>query len=238
MADRTVNVNNDTQAPDPIPVATDFDGVADHQYVKLEFGPSGTQTKVAAAVGLPVNPVQETAGVGVGAAADAEAVGNNNGSVIALLKRLRTLLSGGLPAALTAAGNLRVAVQETSLPVVITRSHRIADVDNAQADAALLTVAAPNRIVLTALQVLAAGSNTVDVAVRVGLGLVAVPAPTLAGTDKIALDHPGIKAGGGVAVGDGSGVLAIGAADEDLRLTCADPVGGAITVTYSYYLTT
>jgi hypothetical protein len=41
---------------------------------------------------VPVNPTAETAGVGVGAAADAEASGN--GSVIGILKRLRTLLGG------------------------------------------------------------------------------------------------------------------------------------------------
>lgn len=47
---------------------------------------------------VPVNPTTETAGVGVGAAADAEAAAN--GSAIAILKRLRTLLAAGLPAAL------------------------------------------------------------------------------------------------------------------------------------------
>jgi hypothetical protein len=46
----------------------------------------------------------------LGAAADPEAPAN--GSVIALLKRLRTLLSGGLPAALTAGGNLKTALLE------------------------------------------------------------------------------------------------------------------------------
>jgi hypothetical protein len=47
---------------------------------------------------VPVNPTGETAGVGVGAAADAAAVGN--GSLIAITKQLRVLLAGGLPAAL------------------------------------------------------------------------------------------------------------------------------------------
>ncbi len=47
---------------------------------------------------VAVNPSGETAGVGVGAAADAEAAAA--GSAIAVLKRLRTLLAGGLPAAL------------------------------------------------------------------------------------------------------------------------------------------
>lgn len=36
-------------------IATDDDGTAHHQYVKLEFGADNTQTKVTAAVGLPVS---------------------------------------------------------------------------------------------------------------------------------------------------------------------------------------
>ena len=35
-------------------IATDDDGVAQHQYVKIEFGPDNTQTKVTSTVGLPV----------------------------------------------------------------------------------------------------------------------------------------------------------------------------------------
>lgn len=54
------------------------------------------------------NVIGETASVGVGAAADAEATGS--GSVIAILKRLRTLLNGGLPAALSASGAVKAAV--------------------------------------------------------------------------------------------------------------------------------
>lgn len=35
-------------------IATDDDGTAHHQYVKIEFGADNTQTKVTSAVGLPV----------------------------------------------------------------------------------------------------------------------------------------------------------------------------------------
>lgn len=35
-------------------IATDDDGTAHHQYVKLEFGADNTQTKVTSSVGLPV----------------------------------------------------------------------------------------------------------------------------------------------------------------------------------------
>ena len=43
-------------------VADDDDGTAKHQYVKVEFGGDGTQTKVTSSVGLPVSPVPATSG--------------------------------------------------------------------------------------------------------------------------------------------------------------------------------
>lgn len=49
---------------------------------------------------------QTTTNTALGAPADAEATGN--GSIIAILKRVRTLLGGGLPAALGASGGLKV----------------------------------------------------------------------------------------------------------------------------------
>lgn len=64
----------------------------------------------AASLPLPTGAATETTvaavNAGVGATTDAEAAGN--GSLIALLKRLRTLLNGGLPAALSANAALKV----------------------------------------------------------------------------------------------------------------------------------
>jgi hypothetical protein len=45
-------------------VATDDDGTAHHQYVKLEFGGDDTQTKVTASVGLPVQLLAGSAAIG------------------------------------------------------------------------------------------------------------------------------------------------------------------------------
>lgn len=149
-----------------------------------------------------------------------------------------TVDSAQLPSALTSGGNMKVAVQETALPTVITRSVRVADSDGAQTDAAAVAVTGSNRIVLTRLTVMADGANSGDCAVRIGFGASTVPAAALAGTDAIVLDATGIKAGGGVQIGDGSGVIGIGAAAEDLRYTCEDPAGGNLTISFSYYVTT
>lgn len=42
-------------------IATDDDGVAQHQYVKVEFGGDNTQTKVTSSVGLPTDPLDRAA---------------------------------------------------------------------------------------------------------------------------------------------------------------------------------
>lgn len=59
-----------------------------------------------------------------GAQADAES-SSGNGSVIGILKRLRTLFSGGLPAALSGSGNLKTAIQEA----IPAGTNNIGDVD-------------------------------------------------------------------------------------------------------------
>lgn len=146
---------------------------------------SGTVTANQGGAPWGVNPTAETAGVGVGAAADAEASGV--GSVIAVLKRLRTLLAAGLPAALvggrldvnigavgpnvpvnTAAGQ-EVATRQTVLdplndagtavPIKFVRVNATADGDNT-------IVAAVGgkkiRVLGYALTVTAAGTITVQ----------------------------------------------------------------------------
>jgi hypothetical protein len=76
----------------------------------------GTAVDVTKSAPLPVEDAGGSLTVdssALGTTTDAEATGN--GSIIGLLKRLRTLLAGGLPSALTGSGNLKVAVQENSL---------------------------------------------------------------------------------------------------------------------------
>lgn len=79
---------------------------------------AGTGTLAVSAASLPLPSGAATNAqitTSVGAQADAEASGD--GSVIALLKRLRSLLAGGLPAALGAGGGLKVDGSGTALPI-------------------------------------------------------------------------------------------------------------------------
>jgi len=117
-------------------------------------------------------------------------------------------------------------------PNIITKNLQITDADGAQTDTAIVTVAAGTAIVVTSYEVTADNANTGDVSCRIGFGTANTPAADAAG---VIMFHPGIASGSGVVRGDGSGILGIGASDEDLRVTCEDPAGGSISITITYY---
>jgi hypothetical protein len=119
-------------------------------------------------------------------------------------------------------------------PNVITKSATIDDADGAQTDASLLTVAGGSKIVITSISATCSSSNSGSVAVRIGFGAASVPAASEAGTAAVLLEGK-FAAGGGHQRGNGSGILGVGADGEDLRITCDDPAGGSLFVTFSYY---
>ena len=103
----------------------------------------------------------------------------------------------------------------------------------AQTDTAI--VSTTEKIVVTRVSVMVANEGTVDVDVVIGFG--AVNTPTTTG---VILAHPGIAVGSGVVEGTGSGMLGVGAAGEDVRITCSNPTTGSpavgsIDVLLSYY---
>ncbi len=119
-------------------------------------------------------------------------------------------------------------------PNIITRDNVVLASDGAQTNAALLSVSTGAKIVITQRSVLCDARNTVNVAVRVGFGTASVPAAALAGTAGILINGV-FAAKDNPRRGDGSGIIAVGADAEDLRITCDSPTSGAIYVTYSYY---
>jgi hypothetical protein len=121
-------------------------------------------------------------------------------------------------------------------PNIITRSVRIADADGAQTDATMVgTIAAGTKVAVTMLTVTCDAGNTNPTAVKIGFGATTIPADSTTGANGVLLDHEGIAAGSGLVIGSGAGLIGIGADGEELRLTCEDPVGGFVTVTFSYF---
>ena len=121
-------------------------------------------------------------------------------------------------------------------PNIITRSVHIADADGAQTDATIVgTISAGTKVAVTAVAVTVDAATTNANAVKIGFGATTIPADSTTGANGVLLDHDGIPPGSGVVVGNGAGLLGIGADGEELRLTCEDPVGGALSVTFSYF---
>lgn len=100
---------------------------------------------------------------------------------------------------------------------------------SAQTDQAIITISTGLKIVVTHIQVVADNANTNDTGVRVGFGTASTPTTT-----GVVATHPGIARGSGLSVGDGNGIIGIGADNEDLRITSENP-GGEIRVKVTYY---
>lgn len=122
-------------------------------------------------------------------------------------------------------------------PNIITRAVHIADADGAQTDATIVgTISAGTKVAVTAIAVTVDSATTNATAVKLGFGATTIPADSTTGANGVILDHDGIAPGSGIVVGNGSGLLGIGADGEELRLTCEDPVGGSLSVVFSYFL--
>ncbi len=141
---------------------------------------------------------------------------------------------GANPTAVAAADRTHGIYNRHGVPFTIAGHPNIktlrTNYTTAQTNAALVTVAAGTKIVVTKASVFADNANTVDVAARIGFGTASTPTG-----DGTVLSHPGIARGGGLVEGNGSGIIGQGADDEDLRITSEVPTGGSIDVMVCYY---
>lgn len=101
----------------------------------------------------------------------------------------------------------------------------------AQTDAAIITISTGQKIVITQIHVTADNANTVDVGFRIGFGTASTPTTT-----GVVVSHPGLAAGSGVVIGDGSGIIGIGADNADLRITSEVPTTGSLRVVVKYHI--
>lgn len=148
----------------------------------------------------------------------------------------RGIAHGTTPTAVTANDVTRWYFNREGVPFVIGGGPNILNVraqyTTAQTDVALVTVSAGTKIIVTSAHATVSNATTVNVAVRIGLGASTTPTASL-----VALSHPGLAPGGGLVVGDGSGIIVIGGDGDDLRVTCGAATTGAIDVNVSYYTT-
>lgn len=114
-------------------------------------------------------------------------------------------------------------------PNVVTVKHTT--ITTAVTDAAIITVSAGTKIVVTRITCTLDNASTVNPTVIIGFGTANTPTTT-----GVLASHGGVPAGGGFTIGDGSGILGIGADNEDLRVTTTgNATGNGLQITVSYY---
>lgn len=153
----------------------------------------------------------------------------------------RAIAHGANPTAVAVADRTDWLANRAGVPWVIGGHPNVVGTEyvatTAQTNDAIITVAGGLKIVVTAIEVMVDKATTVDVGVRIGFGTANVPTEPADGASVagMVLSHPGIAAGSGVVRGSGAGILAIGADDEDLRITSEVPTSGKLRVLVSSY---
>ena len=120
-------------------------------------------------------------------------------------------------------------------PNAVTTTALILDSDGAQTNAAIVTVSGGTKIVVTRLSVIADADNTGTPSCVVGFAAATLATPGTTGGAGLLMQSNGLIAGGGFTIGNGSGIIGVGADGEDLRYSCQDPAGGAITIAVTYF---
>ncbi len=142
---------------------------------------------------------------------------------------------GTNPTAVTAGQRTKLYANRAGVPFVMGGHPNIKTVrlqfTAAQTDVAIVTISTGTKIVVTALQVTLDNASTVFPLVRIGFGTANTPTTT-----GVIAAHGGVPAGGGFSRGDGSGIIGIGADDEDLRITTVGAAtGNGVEVVVTYY---
>lgn len=114
-------------------------------------------------------------------------------------------------------------------PNVVTVKHTT--ITTAVTDAAIITISTGSKIVVTRISVTLDSASTVFPSVLIGFGTANTPTTT-----GVIASHGGVPAGGGFTIGDGSGMLGVGADNEDLRVTTTgNATGNGLQIVVSYY---
>lgn len=121
-------------------------------------------------------------------------------------------------------------------PNLITREYDFGTGAQTDVNLAAAAVAGDERIYVTRLEVTCDAANTVNVSARVGFGAASVPTASATGVSGMIASHPGIAPGSGIVSGNGSGIIAVGAAGEEPRITTSAATGGNTHVVISYFL--
>jgi hypothetical protein len=118
-------------------------------------------------------------------------------------------------------------------PQVVSREYMTTAVQTGDTIIASVT----GTVVVTMVSVMVDNACTVNPKVRIGFGESMPAEPSSGNTvDRVILAHGGIAPGSGVVIGNGAGIVGMGAANAELYIANDVPTGGQINVVVSYYI--
>lgn len=164
----------------------------------------------------------------------ADDTGFTVGTSKVMMAGVNVVAHGSNPDAADANDAAAIIANRHRVPFVIGGHPNVITLEQAttgsQTDVAVVTISTGSKIVVTQAQFVTDNANTAFPQARLGFGTANTPTTT-----GVVLTHPGLPAGGGISRGDGSGMLGVGADNEDLRITNGAPTGGSIRTIVSYY---
>ena len=231
-------------------VATDDVGGAHYQRVKVDLGGDGVASPLVrgaqtAADSVPVTLATDDPAVRSLALLDDTVKVDDAGFTVASDKvgMIGTLAvaHGSDPDAGDANDAAVPIASRHRVPFIIGGHPNIITVEylwtTAQTDDAVVTISTGSKIVVTQLQVTIDEARTVGVGFRVGFATSTLPTPPTDGNAVAGYlaSHRGLVPGAVLTRGDGSGMLGVGADNEDLRITAEAPTSGSASLVVSYY---
>jgi hypothetical protein len=106
---------------------------------------------------------------------------------------------------------------------------------SAGTNTALVSVSSGTIIVVTRITAHVSAACSVNVGVRIGFAAATLATLSSSGAAGLLLSAAKLAPGSGIVEGNGSGILGIGASDEDLRITHDATTGGKLRVVVSYF---
>jgi hypothetical protein len=216
---------------------------------------SGNSITVDAPLGTPVNVQVGNGTLAAGvidetgaSAVDAMAIGGgtahdavNSGNPVQIGGH--AVSGSATPTSVAAADRTRWIFNQHGIPYMmaghpnlITREYDFGTAAQTDVNLAAAAVAGDERVYVTRFEALCDNANTVAVSVRAGFGTASVPAASSSGVSGMIASHPGIAAGSGIICGGVGGIIAVGGAGEEPRLTSTVATSGNLHVVISYYL--
>jgi hypothetical protein len=122
-------------------------------------------------------------------------------------------------------------------PNLIVREYDFGSAAQTDVRLSAADVAADERIYVTRFEATNdANTTAVGVSVRAGFGTANVPTASSTGVSGMIASHPGLAPGSGIVSGDGSGIIAVGGAGEEPRITTSAATSGNLHVIFEYFL--